>query len=124
MNVTFLGCPALVCFFGCDRTFGVNFRRFTERIVNVWRDSVNVRREFSMFRSHIKSVECDIVNARRDSVNVWRDSVNVAREFSMFRSHIKSVDRDIKSVTIKFSVVTEHIACGTGAIGVGGSDNG
>jgi hypothetical protein len=42
----------------------------------------------------------------------------------MFRSHIKTVERDIKSGTLKFIVVTGHIACGTGAIGVGGSDNG
>jgi hypothetical protein len=95
----------------------VNFRRFTERIVNVRRDSVNVAREFSMFRSHIKTVD-------RDIANVWRDTVNVCREFSMFRSYIKTVDRDIKSVKLKFSVVTGHIACGQGAIGVGGSDNG
>jgi hypothetical protein len=53
----FLSCPAFGWGLGCDRTFLGNFRRFTQRIVNVWRDIVNVWREFSMFRSHINNVE-------------------------------------------------------------------
>jgi hypothetical protein len=80
-------------------------------------DIAIVDREFSIFRDHIKTVSRDIVNVRPEFSMFRTDNPSVKREFSMFRNRIPSVKPDSVNVTPEFSIflsastiVTDKIA--------------